>query len=246
MSSPMNSSVPSPNNSMNLSYSMQQLSMQQISEQQNYAVHQIQGSSAMTGQFPCYHQAPAVQHTQHLAEPIGPQQELQQTQEQPQQIVEEGQVQFQRPLLGMGKPRLYWSRGLHARFVRAVSELGGSSSATPKEILNKMNVPGLTREQVKSHLQKVRTSEARKTLQQGMQNSVNGSLQLSGQGPSAASWSSAPLQLSEDGWESFKADIQAYGQFLQSSETPPMYSQHFMFAPEGDYQENANGSKFGF
>ncbi|XP_039033954.1 two-component response regulator ORR21-like [Hibiscus syriacus] len=53
------------------------------------------------------------------------------------------------------KPRLVWSVELHQQFVSAVNQLG-VDKAVPKRILELMNVPGLTRENVASHLQKFR------------------------------------------------------------------------------------------
>lgn len=53
------------------------------------------------------------------------------------------------------KPRVVWSVDLHQQFVAAVNQLG-VEKAVPKKILELMNVPGLTRENVASHLQKYR------------------------------------------------------------------------------------------
>ncbi|KAL7595995.1 hypothetical protein Lser_V15G28113 [Lactuca serriola] len=53
------------------------------------------------------------------------------------------------------KPRVVWSVELHQQFVAAVNQLG-IDKAVPKRILELMNVPGLTRENVASHLQKYR------------------------------------------------------------------------------------------
>ncbi|XP_052725088.1 two-component response regulator ORR21 isoform X6 [Vigna angularis] len=50
------------------------------------------------------------------------------------------------------KPRVVWSVELHQQFVSAVNQLG-LDKAVPKRILELMNVPGLTRENVASHLQ---------------------------------------------------------------------------------------------
>ncbi|XP_023766806.1 two-component response regulator ARR2 isoform X2 [Lactuca sativa] len=50
------------------------------------------------------------------------------------------------------KPRVVWSVELHQQFVAAVNQLG-IDKAVPKKILELMNVPGLTRENVASHLQ---------------------------------------------------------------------------------------------
>ncbi|CAA0353770.1 unnamed protein product [Arabidopsis thaliana] len=53
------------------------------------------------------------------------------------------------------KSRVVWSIELHQQFVNAVNKLG-IDKAVPKRILELMNVPGLSRENVASHLQKFR------------------------------------------------------------------------------------------
>ncbi|XP_075516571.1 two-component response regulator ARR1-like [Primulina tabacum] len=53
------------------------------------------------------------------------------------------------------KPRVVWSSELHLKFMDAVNKLG-LEKAVPKKILELMNVPTLTRENVASHLQKYR------------------------------------------------------------------------------------------
>lgn len=53
------------------------------------------------------------------------------------------------------KPRLVWTPQLHKRFVDAIAHLG-IKNAVPKTIMQLMNVEGLTRENVASHLQKYR------------------------------------------------------------------------------------------
>ena len=56
---------------------------------------------------------------------------------------------------GGKKPRVVWSVEMHQQFVYAVNTLG-IDKAVPKRILDLMNVEGLTRENVASHLQKYR------------------------------------------------------------------------------------------
>ncbi|CAA7389392.1 unnamed protein product [Spirodela intermedia] len=56
-------------------------------------------------------------------------------------------------------PRLRWTPDLHRCFVHAVERLGGQDRATPKLILQMMNVRGLSIAHVKSHLQMYRSKK---------------------------------------------------------------------------------------
>jgi len=57
--------------------------------------------------------------------------------------------------MAMKRPRLIWTKQLHERFVEAVNKMG-VDQAVPKAIMQSMNVKGITRENVASHLQKYR------------------------------------------------------------------------------------------
>ncbi|XP_038886397.1 two-component response regulator ARR14-like [Benincasa hispida] len=57
--------------------------------------------------------------------------------------------------IAIRKPKVIWTNSLHNRFLQAI-RLIGLHKAVPKKILEFMNVPGLTRENVASHLQKYR------------------------------------------------------------------------------------------
>lgn len=68
------------------------------------------------------------------------------------------------------RPRLVWTPQLHKKFEEAVRMIG-QEKAVPKTIMQEMNVEGLTRENVASHLQKYR-------MQQGKKESGSGSEDL--------------------------------------------------------------------
>ncbi|KAK4776649.1 hypothetical protein SAY86_005337 [Trapa natans] len=62
-----------------------------------------------------------------------------------------------RPYVRSKMPRLRWSPELHLRFIQAIERLGGQGRATPKLVLQLMNVKGLKIHHVKSHLQMFRS-----------------------------------------------------------------------------------------
>ncbi len=53
------------------------------------------------------------------------------------------------------RKRLKWTDELHRKFLAAIEEVG-PETAVPKTLMQSMNVPGLTRENIASHLQKYR------------------------------------------------------------------------------------------
>lgn len=91
------------------------------------------------------------------------------------------------------KERLRWSPQLHQRFCDAVESLGGCAVAKPKDIVHRMNVPGLTLAHVKSHLQKYRQQEGVTFVAHAPRHPVSGMRRMySGYGAADDSWSDAP------------------------------------------------------
>ncbi|KAE8728835.1 hypothetical protein F3Y22_tig00004072pilonHSYRG00298 [Hibiscus syriacus] len=63
-------------------------------------------------------------------------------------------------------PRLRWTPDLHQCFVHAVERLGGEDRATPKMVLQIMDVKGLAISHVKSHLQMYRITKHEQMMQE--------------------------------------------------------------------------------
>ncbi|MCL7023833.1 hypothetical protein MKW94_016213 [Papaver nudicaule] len=71
-----------------------------------------------------------------------------------------------RPYVRSKVPRLRWTPDLHDVFLHAVHRLGGEEKATPKLVLETMDVRGLTISHVKSHLQMYRSMKQEQMIQE--------------------------------------------------------------------------------
>ncbi|KAL3635897.1 hypothetical protein CASFOL_020444 [Castilleja foliolosa] len=63
-------------------------------------------------------------------------------------------------------PRLRWTPLLHNSFIHAIDRLGGHHKATPKLVLQLMDIRGLTISHVKSHLQMYRSMKNEASIRQ--------------------------------------------------------------------------------
>ncbi|KAL6542919.1 hypothetical protein OROHE_010439 [Orobanche hederae] len=70
-----------------------------------------------------------------------------------------------RPYVRSKMLRLRWTHDLHQCFISAVDRLGGENRATPKMVLELMNVKGLSITHVKSHLQMYRSMKHEQIIQ---------------------------------------------------------------------------------
>ncbi|XP_074351786.1 myb family transcription factor EFM-like [Apium graveolens] len=82
------------------------------------------------------------------------------------------------------KPRLSWTHDLHREFLRVVEELGGLTVSTPKQIKNRMGIDNLSKDEIKSHLQKCRIQHKQQILasNHALVVSSTSELSLTGQG----------------------------------------------------------------
>ncbi|PQM34508.1 myb family transcription factor APL-like isoform X2 [Prunus yedoensis var. nudiflora] len=90
------------------------------------------------------------------------------------------------------KPRLRWTPHLHACFVDAINQLGGPHKATPKKLLQKMGVKGITLYHLKSHLQKYRLGKY--SVKEWKEVPETFSQELEGRSVSTTSWCSLRSQ----------------------------------------------------
>ncbi|KAL0903198.1 hypothetical protein M5K25_027558 [Dendrobium thyrsiflorum] len=77
---------------------------------------------------------------------------------------EDDDIALKDNLASQKKARVSWTPELHAKFINAVNQLG-TGKAIPMKILDIMDTPGLTRENVASHLQKYRKGLKRNTIE---------------------------------------------------------------------------------
>ncbi|KAK9724218.1 hypothetical protein RND81_05G056300 [Saponaria officinalis] len=151
------------------------------------------------------------------------------------------------------KARVVWSVELHQQFVAAVNQLG-IDKAVPKKILELMNVPGLTRENVASHLQKYRLYLRRLSGVSQQQGGANGSFMSHDSGFGAMSpLGGIDLQALHNGQFSAPTFTAAYNRLLpsvQPSMSMPFVDQRNLFSFENtklrytdaQQQQISNGS----
>ncbi|XP_050387168.1 transcription factor LUX-like [Argentina anserina] len=109
--------------------------------------------------------------------------------------------------------RLRWTPDLHLRFIHAVEILGGKERATPKLVLQLINVKGLSIAHVKSHLQMYRSKKIEDPNQEqgfyteGGDNHIYNLTQLSMLQSLNNQWSSSGLRYGADAsWRSRNED----------------------------------------
>ncbi|KAL4392367.1 two-component response regulator ARR14-like [Arachis ipaensis] len=108
------------------------------------------------------------------------------------------------------KPRFIWTQERHQMFVDAVLQLG-IDKAVPRKILELMDIPNLTRENVASHLQKYRM-HLKKKSQETKQTNSNGKINVNRE---ANKQLCAPLR------------VQASTNIPQITQTLPVHHQYY-------------------
>ncbi|KAL1320276.1 hypothetical protein AAHE18_14G044800 [Arachis hypogaea] len=83
-----------------------------------------------------------------------------------------------RPYVRSRMPRICWTPDLHRCFLHAIQRLGGVDRATPKMVMQLMNVKGVTISHVKSHLQMYRSVKQEEMKQAERKKKITASQEL--------------------------------------------------------------------
>ncbi|XP_074294751.1 uncharacterized protein LOC141622636 [Silene latifolia] len=145
------------------------------------------------------------------------------------------------------KERMKWTDELKEKFIRIVESLGGIDRAQPKKILELMDEPDLTREQIASHLQKVRKNWKEK--QNNEQNSlvaassshqqpVVGNTVSQGQG--GLSWLNYQRQLNYNYWQ-MTPSIGYTTPMFQDKPNESILQQRRMLSNGGNFMGSSSG-----
>ncbi|GAV78295.1 Myb_DNA-binding domain-containing protein [Cephalotus follicularis] len=133
------------------------------------------------------------------------------------------------------RPRLVWTPQLHKRFVDVVAHLG-IKNAVPKTIMQLMNVEGLTRENVASHLQKYRLYLKR---MQG----------LSNEGPSSSDqlFASTPVPQSlQDNGAVHMMQVPVYGHHTGTHHHQQQYYHHYGHGMQQQRMDWSGSNGYGY
>lgn len=135
-----------------------QRAFQQHQQQQQQHFHNMMNNNFNSNQH--HHQQQMYLHHQQQQTQQQQQQQQHEYQQQPslQPTTTTTQKKGKQGVSKSNRNRLVWNDELHKRFMNAVNHLG-LDAAVPKTIMQMMNVEGLTRENVASHLQKYRLKQ---------------------------------------------------------------------------------------